>query len=100
MARQKENRNNGRITLVRDTPRAFIAVSSTVSPSFPYVIMLESKIARGNEKGIWFKEPRAIISNNTMKSSPFPIMSSRYLTIHIIRSKKLLMTKVAKNGPK
>ena len=90
----------GRMIRKRETPAAFIAVSSKFSPKFPKVISEANKMAKG--KAIGIKEKVAYTKNSARTDIPMPFPTSSAMCFHKNCSNKMRIQirKVIKNSVK
>ena len=93
-----ETKNNGRINRSKDMPEDLIATSSKFSPSFPKVIIEESKMAIGSARVT--KVALAKIRNfiSVIISRPLPTRSSIYFHNICIMNTNSVMKNVAIKG--
>jgi hypothetical protein len=92
--------SNDRIILNKDTPAAFMAVSSKFSPKLPNVISEANSMANGKAMGT--REKTAYMKNslNTDKLIPLPTRSVICFHKNCIKSMKMQMRNVIKNNVK
>ena len=89
----------GTIILCREMPAALIARSSLFSPSCPSVIIAESNVARGRERGSIVIQPHPKNSMMILKLRPLPTNSSIYSQRNCIINMNTTTSRIATNGP-
>ena len=91
--------NMGFITLKSDIPEDFIEVNSLLSARFPMVIIEENSTAIGSANGIRPADTKNINFSITLKSTPFPMISSMYFHTNCINKNNMAITSVITKGP-
>ena len=85
------------MVLSNGTPADFIAKSSNRSPKLPNTIIDANRTERGKAIGIRLSDAYRNISARTLKSKPFPTMSSICFQRNCISTKNKQITKVIEN---